>query len=67
MSDLLADFVHLKRVQAIYDRYCREGKRPSKEEAEAWLLSEGWQPYPLANLLRRWGYEDDTRGARPLP
>ena len=57
MSDLLTDFLHTIRVQKVYDRYCRDGKRPSRAEAEAWLKSEGWQPYPLANLLRKWGYE----------
>jgi hypothetical protein len=56
---LLEDFVHLKRVQAIFERYCREGKRPSRSEAEAWLKSEGWQPAPLAVLLNRWGYREE--------
>jgi hypothetical protein len=55
---LLDDFTHLKRVEKIFERYCREGKRPTKEEATAWLESEGWKPAPLANLLRKWGYEE---------
>ena len=54
---LLDDLRHLKRIEKIYERYCREGKRPTKEEAEAWLKSEGWEPAPLANLLKQWGYE----------
>jgi len=53
----LDDWTMLKRVQKIYERYCREGKRPTKQEAESWLKSLGWKPYPLAELLRRWGYE----------
>ena len=57
-QQFLADFVHLLRVKKVFARYCREGKRPSKEEAKAWLESLGWQPHPLANLLREWGYED---------
>jgi hypothetical protein len=48
----------LERVRKIFERYCREGKRPSREEAKAWLESLGWKPYPLANLLREWGYEE---------
>lgn len=56
-QQLLDDFVLLARVKRIFERYCREGKRPTKEECKAWLESEGWQPYPLANLLRQWGYE----------
>lgn len=56
---LLDDFVTLGRVEKIFERYCAEGKRPTKEEAKAWLESLGWQPHPLANLLRKWGYEED--------
>jgi len=55
----LDDFRHLGRVNRIFERYCREGKRPSREEAKAWLESEGWQPHPLANLLRKWGYPEE--------
>lgn len=59
MSDpLFDDFRTLIRVKKIFERYCREGKRPSREEAKAWLESLGWKPYPLANLLRDWGYEE---------
>ena len=55
----LANLVHLRRVEAIFRRYCAEGKRPTRAEAASWLESEGWKPYPLANLLRQWGYEDE--------
>lgn len=55
---LLAKLRHLRRVEKIYDRYCAEGKRLSREEAKSWLESEGWQPRPLANLLRQWGYDE---------
>ena len=59
IGDSLVDqFRTLIRVAKIFDRYCREGKRPSREEAKAWLESLGWKPYPLANLLRDWGYEE---------
>jgi hypothetical protein len=56
-SQFLDDFRLLNRVQAIYDRYCHEGKRPTRDEAESWLKSLGWQPAPLAVLLSRWGYD----------
>lgn len=46
----------LRRVEQIYRRYCREGKRPSREEAYAWLLAEGWNHEQAENLLREWGY-----------
>ena len=51
---LLEQFRHLRRVEQIYDRYCREGKRPSRAEAADWLRSEGWEEWPLKNLLDRW-------------
>jgi hypothetical protein len=57
-DQLLSDFRHLLRVEAVYERYCREGHRPTHAEAKAWLQGEGWQPYPLANLLRKWGYDE---------
>ena len=56
-QNFLDDFRLLRRVQKIYERYCREGKRPSRAEAEDWLRSLGWQPTGLANLLREWGYD----------
>jgi len=56
---LLNDFTHLKRVEAIFERYCREGKRPTLAEAEDWLRSEGWKPAPLAVLLKKWGYTEE--------
>jgi hypothetical protein len=55
---LLGDFATLLRVEEIYERYCREGKRPTRQEAEEWLKSLGWQPAPLAVLLKKWGYEE---------
>ena len=58
-QSFLDDFLHLQRVQKIFDRYCAEGKRPTREEAKAWLESEGWQPAPLAVLLAKWGYEEE--------
>lgn len=58
MDSLVDDFRHLLRVEKIFERYCREGKRPSHAEAKAWLESLAWKPYPLANLLRKWGYEE---------
>lgn len=58
MKFLIDQFIHLARVKKIFERYCREGKRPSRDEAKAWLESLGWQPYPLANLLREWGYDE---------
>lgn len=57
-NSLLDDLQTLNRVEKIFERYCREGKRPSRDEAMAWLESLGWKPYPLANLLRQWGYEE---------
>lgn len=57
-SKFLDDFALLKRVQKIYERYCREVKRPTRQEAESWLKSLGWKPDPLAVLLQRWGYEE---------
>ena len=57
-NPLLDDLLHLRRVEKIFERYCREGKRPTRDEAKAWLESEGWKPYPLANLLREWGYKE---------
>ena len=57
---LLGDFATLLRVQDIFDRYCREGNRPTHEEAKAWLESLGWKPHPLANLLREWGYDESN-------
>lgn len=56
--EFLDDFAMLLRVQQIFERYCREGKRPKREEAKAWLESLGWKPAPLANLLREWGYDE---------
>ena len=56
---LLYDLRLRLRVEKIYERYCREGKRLTKGEAERWLKSEGWQPAPLANLLKQWGYITD--------
>ena len=53
---LVDDFRRLVRVEKIFERYCREGKRPSRDEAKAWLESLGWKPYPLENLLKQWGY-----------
>ncbi len=50
----LEDWDLLRRVQQIYDRYVRDGKRPTRAEAEAWLRSEGWED--PTELLRRWGY-----------
>ncbi len=58
MDSLLDQFTTLIRVKKIFERYCREGKRPSRDEAKAWLESLGWQPHSLANLLRDWGYEE---------
>lgn len=58
MHFLTDDFRFLDRVKKIFARYCAEGKRPTREEAKAWLESLGWKPYPLANLLRDWGYEE---------
>lgn len=55
----LDELRRLNRVEKIFERYCREGKRLSRAEAKAWLESLGWNPYPLANLLRQWGYEDE--------
>jgi hypothetical protein len=57
MSDLVDDFRHLLRVKKIFERYCREGHRPCLGEAKAWLESLGWKPWPLAALLREWGYD----------
>jgi hypothetical protein len=54
----IEEFALLVRVRRIFDKCCLEGKRPSRDEAEAWLRSLGWQPGPLANLLRTWGYEE---------
>ena len=56
-QQLMDDFNLLTRVQKIYDRYCRDGKRPTRAEAEDWLKSLGWQPAPLAMLLAKWGYQ----------
>lgn len=58
---LLSDLRTLRRVEEIFARYCRDGKRPTRAEAEAWLRSEGWNEYPLANLLRQWGYDDAAK------
>jgi hypothetical protein len=55
-SAFLADLRLLVRVEKIYERYVAEGKRPTRDEAKAWLESLGWKPDPLADLLRRWGY-----------
>ena len=57
LQNLLTRFRHLRRVEKIFERYCREGKRPTKEEAADWLRSEGWQEHPMNNLLRQWGYD----------
>lgn len=59
--NLIEEFRHLLRVQKIFDRYCQEGKRPTREEAKAWLESEGWQTHPLENLLREWGYTEEVK------
>ena len=58
-QDLIDSMRLLRRVERIYERYVAEGKRPSREECRAWLESLGWQPYPLANLMRRWGYPEE--------
>jgi hypothetical protein len=57
MPSFVDDLRHLTRVERIFERYCREGKRPTKEECQAWLESEGWKPYPLKNLMEKWGYK----------
>jgi hypothetical protein len=54
---LLDDLRLLRRVERIFARYCRDGKRPTREEAAEWLQSLGWKPAPLNNLLAQWGYE----------
>ena len=59
MDTFLDDFLLLIRVKKIFDRYCLDGKRPSREEAADWLKSLGWQPAPMEKLLRAWGYEDE--------
>lgn len=58
-ESFLADLRLLRRTKAIYERYCAEGKRPTRDEAVEWLRSLGWQEYPLGNLLREWGYDTD--------
>ena len=61
MDTFLGDFLLLIRVKKIFDKYCRDGKRPSREEAADWLKSLGWQPAPMEKLLREWGYEGEIR------
>jgi hypothetical protein len=61
MDSLLADMMTLVRVKRIFERYCQEGKRPTREEAADWLKSEGWNEYGMANLLREWGYDEEGR------
>jgi hypothetical protein len=56
---LLDDFRHLLRVEKIFKRYCDEGKRPTRQEAEEWLISEGWNETGRANLLKKWGYSEN--------
>jgi len=58
MGHFLDDFRLLLRVEKIFARYVAEGKRPTRDEAKAWLESLGWKPHPLANMLRQWGYEE---------
>ena len=58
----LDDLRLLRRTEAIFERYCAEGHRPTREEAADWLRSLGWREEPLANLLRQWGYEE--RGSK---
>lgn len=58
-SNLMDQIRLLLRVEKIFKRYCDEGHRPTRDEAKAWLESEGWRPEPLANLLREWGYPDE--------
>jgi len=59
MDAFLEDLKLLRRVEEIFERYCREGKRPTRDEVVAWLRSEGWKEDPLANLLRQWGYDQE--------
>lgn len=56
-ESFLDDWQLLRRVQKIFERYCREGKRPSRADAKAWLESLGWKPTPLTELLKKWGYD----------
>ena len=57
MDRLLDDWRHLIRVEKIFERYCQDGKRPTKEECEAWLKSEGWKEHGMKNLMKKWGYD----------
>ncbi len=57
MSSFVDDLRHLIRIERIFERYLRRGKPPTKEECEAWLKSEGWRPEPMANLMKKWGYD----------
>lgn len=54
-ATLLDDFALTIRVKKIFARYCAEGKRPTREEAESWLKSEGWRD--PSHLLQQWGYQ----------
>lgn len=49
------------RVEAIFDRYRRDGKRPTRKEAEEWLISLGWNEIGRKNLLEKWGYKEEER------
>jgi hypothetical protein len=62
---IIDDLKYLRRVEKIFEKYCAEGKRPTREEAKAWLESLGWKPHPLAHLLRLWGYEEPTQESKP--
>jgi len=58
---LIEEFQRVIRVKKIFERYCREGKRPTRQEAEDWLISEGWQEYGRKNLLLEWGYTEEEK------
>lgn len=58
---LVDDFTRLIRVEKIFERYRREGKRPTRKEAEEWLISLGWNEHGRKNLLLKWGYTEEEK------